>query len=280
MPLGFKDPGSLAAEVKMTRMVHHGALLVVEGISDSRFWQPRCHSTCELVDGEGKSNVVGCIRRLDDERFGGALGVVDDDYDSVLGVPLGSVNLVATSAHDLECMLFQSEAINTALAEFGVHRKVQNFEYSMGVDVRTALLERAVVVGRVRLAAVMFGLDIDVSDIRIPRFMDIDSWTIDETELIRVVGLRGSLNIEQIREYINRLPAVDPWIIARGHDMVEIFRIGLKRVLGNIKNSVGTEHICKVLRAAISLEELRRTSLWEDIRDWEDRNGGYPILMV
>ena len=46
MPCGYKDPGSIAAEVMMTRMVHGGAFLVVEGVTDMRLgaallrWRP------------------------------------------------------------------------------------------------------------------------------------------------------------------------------------------------------------------------------------------------
>ena len=38
---GYKDHGSIAAEIKMTRTVHNGAVLLVEGEDDVRFWTPR-----------------------------------------------------------------------------------------------------------------------------------------------------------------------------------------------------------------------------------------------
>ena len=80
-----KDPGSVAAEIKMIRMVHDGAFLVVEGVNDVRFWRTRRHDNCELVDGEGKLNVVGAVHRLDGEGISGVLGIVDDDYDNPVG---------------------------------------------------------------------------------------------------------------------------------------------------------------------------------------------------
>ena len=101
MPGGYKDPDSIAAEIKMMRMVHEGAFLVLEGVSDVRFWTTRRHGTCELVDGEGKPNVVGAVHRLDTASIRGILGIVDDDYDSLMGTSRTSRNLVATDAHDL-----------------------------------------------------------------------------------------------------------------------------------------------------------------------------------
>ena len=62
---GHKSPGILVAEITMNRMSHDGAFLLLEGKDDVRFWQSRRHSNCELVDGEGKLNVVGAIQQLD-----------------------------------------------------------------------------------------------------------------------------------------------------------------------------------------------------------------------
>ena len=39
---GHKDPSSVAAEIKMMRMVHGGAFLLVEGANDVRFWTHTC----------------------------------------------------------------------------------------------------------------------------------------------------------------------------------------------------------------------------------------------
>ena len=190
MPGGHKDPGSIAAEIKMMRMVHDGAFLVVEGLNDLRFWRPRRHDTCELVDGEGKSNVVGAVHRLDAENIPGVLGIVDDDFDSLMGISLTSRNLVATDAHDLECLLCRSPALNKVLAEFGIAQKIQEFEEAAGIDVRGGLLERTMVFGRLRWAARCHDLDIDSGAIRVPRFIDIDTWTVDDDELTRAVSGR------------------------------------------------------------------------------------------
>lgn len=127
---GYKDPGTLAAEIKMTRANHSGAFLVVEGANDVRFWAPRRHVDCELVDGEGKPNVVGVVQRLDTVKFDGVLGVVDSDYDSLNGVILGSDNLIATDAHDLECLLCRSSALATVLAKFGSSEVRKRFSVS------------------------------------------------------------------------------------------------------------------------------------------------------
>ena len=112
-----------------------------------------------MVDGEGKTNVVEGIARLRASEREGVLGVVDDDYDSLLGVRERAANVVVTDAHDLECLLCRSRALDTVLVEYGSGRKIRRFEEEAGIDVRTGLLERASVFGKIRwgVEVVWFG---------------------------------------------------------------------------------------------------------------------------
>ena len=278
MIVGHKNPGSIAAEIKMMRVVHDGSFLVVEGVSDQRFWRTRRHDKCEVVNGEGKGNVVGVVGRLDAEDTPGVLGIVDDDYDSLMGIGRTSGNLVATDAHDLECLLCRSPALEGVLAEFGDARKIQAFEDVAHVDVRSGLLERAMVFGRLRWAAAHYDLDIDFGSFRVPRFINIDTWAIDDNGLLRAVSGNGSPHDRDVLERrIAELPLADPWRVAHGHDMIEILRIGLRCVLGRLPANEGPEDIARVLRAAVSLEQLKETALYTDIRTWERANS-YLIL--
>ena len=274
---GYKNSSTLAAEIKMTRTNHCGAFLVVEGANDVRFWAPRRHVDCELVDGEGKKNVVGVVNRLDAVEFDGVLGVVDSDYDSLNGVMLGSDNLVATDAHDLECLLCRSSALDTVLAEFGNSEKIQRFERREGVDVRTSLLNRAEIFGRLRWAVQSLGLSIDSGLIRVPRFVHDRSWTVDRNALIRTVQSKIS-DGSTLSAQIDSLSRPDPWYVVQGPDLIELLRIGLKHVLGDLPNTTGYKEIARVLRAAISTAELKTTKFGVDIRRWEVRNIPYAVF--
>lgn len=270
MPIGHKNPGIIVAEVKMER-VGYRSVLIVEGSDDDRFWRPRKHSPCKLVDGEGKQNVMAAVQRLDGD-VGGVLGIVDEDYDCLIGKSLGSSNLVAVSPHDLECFLLcQAPALDKVLAEFGTRAKIDSFEAREGSDVRTALLRRASVFGQLRWAHAC-GLNIRSEEIRIPRFLDEGTWQVDREGLIRVAaaGLE-----DELERCVDRLPKVQPWRLVRGHDVLEVLRIGLRNVLGDMRSSVGVSGIASVLRAAGGLEG---TTLLEEIRRWEGANAPYLVL--
>ena len=279
MPTGHKTPDTLVAEIRMHRMSHDGSFLIVEGNDDVRFWTSRHHASCELVDGEGKRNVVGGIQRLDATNFAGVLGIVDSDYDPLNGMDVESENLLVTDAHDLECLLCRSSALDKVLAEYGNRAKIEKFESETGADVRTGLLERALVFGRVRWAAVRDPV-IDLGEFRIRRFMDEDTWSVSSEESICNASCDSPEVALALMHRISDLPEADPWYVVHGHDMVEILRIGLRRVLGKIPASTGVKEIGRLLRAAMNREDLQETRLWTDIRGWEAANRPYTILRV
>ena len=272
MPLGHKNPGIIVAEVKMERSVKDCTILIVEGPDDTRFWGSRKHSECELVDGEGKPNVVEAVQLLDNMHVRGVLGVVDEDYDCLMGVSIDSANIVTVVPHDLECFLCQSIALDKVLAEFGTSSKIKSFETSAGVDIRTGLLDRATIFGIIRWAELSCELSMDLDQMRIARFVDPATWEVDRQGLMGVVAGDSA---EGLRDCIDRLPDVEPWRMARGHDVLEILRIGLRRVLGDLRASVGVKEIARVLRSA---GELDGTAVFKRIRRWEKINRPYQVL--
>ena len=269
---GHKSPDTLVAEIKMSRMSHDGAFLLVEGKDDIRFWKPRLHSSCELVDGEGKSNVIGAVQRLDDARFQGTLGIVDSDYDFPTSPRFESDNLLYTDAHDLECLLCRSSALDKVLAERGDPGKIRRFE-DAGVDVRTALLERALVFGRLRLAA-RARPAAELRGIAVQRFVDENTWTVDGEELIR----QTASDEQDIKSRLARLPEADPWYVAHGHDMLQILRIGLRRVLGNLPARIKADDIAGLLRAGMTPEAMHTTGLGTSVHAWQAANRRYAVL--
>ena len=278
MPKGYKTPGTLVAEIKMGRMSHDGAFLIVEGKDDIRFWTPRRHVGCELVDGEGKLNVIGGVQKLDATSFAGVLGIVDSDYDPLAGISIESENLLLTDAHDLECLLCRSSALDKVLAEYGSRPKIERFENKAGADVRTGLLERALAFGRLRWAAVRSDPMIRLREFRVRRFVDENTWAVDYEELLRAALPDSPDDALAMKRRIDELPEADPWYVARGHDMVAILRIGLRRTLGEIRPNVGVKEIGKALRLAMTPGDLQATKLWADMRTWETANRPYMVL--
>ena len=269
------EQNHVVAEVKMRRTQHVGSFLVLEGRSDMRFWKSRSHDDCRLIDGKGKPNVVGGLQRLDEIGFAGALGVVDSNYDYLAGVPVESNNVVVTDAHDLECMLCRSSALDAILAEYGCDEKIGRF--GGNASVREALVERGLVFGRLRWRAQRFETGLRLPPMR--AFVDEKSWSVDEDGLIeRAAGMNEGAEANVLRREIAGLPPADPWHIVHGHDLVEILRVGLLNVLGNLRTSIGVKEIARGLRLAMPISDLQSTQLWQDMQRWERLNEPYLVL--
>ena len=260
-------------------MSHDGSFLIVEGKDDERFWTSRRHTSCELIDGEGKRNVVRGIQRLDAASFAGVLGIVDSDYDPLNGMDVESENLLTTDAHDLECLLCRSSALDKVLAEHGSRAKIEKFENETGADVRTGLLERTLVFGRLRWAAVRCHPMIDLGGLRTPRFVDENTWSVSSEESICDTLFDSHDHALALMRRIADLPEADPWYVVHGHDMIEILRIGLRHVLGEMPTSTGMKEIGRILRSGMNREDLQETRLWTGIRSWEAANRPYLVLL-
>jgi len=270
------SPETLVAELKMRRTLHSGSFLVLEGKDDRRFWTTRCHHDCRPIDGNGKSNVVRGLLRLDEIKFPGALGLIDSNHDHLAGRPLPSPNIVTTDAHDLECLLCRSSALHSVLAEFGERDKIERFEQEAGEDVRTALLRRGLVFGRLTWVARQHAPSTAPPPVR--RFADEASWEVDEDRLFSEAANRLEMNESILRHQVAELPQADPWHVVRGHELIELLRIGLRRKLGNLPTSTGVQAIGRVLRAAMPEQELRATIMWRDMTRWEASNTPYRVL--
>lgn len=273
MLAGHKNAAIVAAEVKLLRQNSAGAFLVLEGRDDEKFWKTRRHTQCAIINAEGKKNVVGGITRLDRDAIAGALGIIDTDYDVLEGQTLLSGNLVRTDAHDLECLLCRSSALDAVLAEHGDDCKIASFESRTGTTVRQALLDRALIFGRLRWAAIRHGASIPLSDISPRKFVCDRTWDVDQARLLAALPDTGDWE-----DRVAALPQADPWMVAQGHDVVELLAIGLRKVLGALRASIGREQIAGILRQAMPKDELAGTDMAQGIRAWESANIPYAVL--
>ncbi|MBK1644337.1 hypothetical protein CKO25_06640 [Thiocapsa imhoffii] len=278
--LGHKDAGIVATEVIMTRQLHGGSFLIVEGEDDHKFWSPRvAPGQCELVIGNGKPNVEGAIARLDMSRFRGALGVVDDDFDGLKGRSRPSPNLIATDTHDLECTLIRSPALERVLAELGTSAKIREMEERQGHSIRDSLLERGLEFGRLRWVAQRRGWEIPFEKLGPERFLKRETWLVLRNELHDAAVETGAVpSIGDLRAALETLPVADPWLVCQGHDLVSILRIGLMRMLGSLKPSKGVDDIAAMLRSAFDDQELHGGHFGAAIRGWEQANTPYLVL--
>ena len=90
--------------------------------------------------------------------------------------------------------------------------------------------------------------------------------------------MNEGVDVGVLRRHIADLPPADPWHVVHGHDMLEILRVGLRNVLGDLPAGVGVKEIARGLRLAMPPDDLQSTRLWRDMRHWERLNKPYLVL--
>src|SRR5574337_1707452 len=84
--------GDVVSEILMSRSAFSGSFLVLEGDEDVKFWELRAaRNECQFVLTGSKVTVVGAVLQSVNLKQIGLLGIVDDDYDSLLGLSNHSV---------------------------------------------------------------------------------------------------------------------------------------------------------------------------------------------
>jgi len=266
--------GDVVAELRMSRSNFPGTLLVLEGPSDSKFWYPRTISDeCQIVIGGSKPTVTGAVIGSGDA---GTLGIVDDDYDSLVGVTLPSPNTFRTDCRDLEGMLLRSAALERVLHEVGDPGKIASFEQSEGRSVRRALLDRALLFGNLRLLDRLRAWKFDFDALSPYRFIDIATWSLDTAGVLQVVSTAVGVAIADLELELSRLPNHEDFTVAHGRDTLAILAVGLRMRLGSTQHSV--ERVCQMLRLAYSADDARASRLFEELGQWERANQPYRLL--
>lgn len=274
---GGKSAGDVAAEIAMSRLNWPGSFLVVEGPSDSCFWRPRKSANCDVVIATGRSQLLGAAQLIAKSGIDGVLGIVDDDFDTLLGRPHGIANVLSTEPRDLEGMLLRSGALDKVLAEYADTHMVDRFIRQEPPSIQDALLKRAAIFGKVHLVNFQSPSPVGLIKLRPPRFRCANSWAYDETLILsEAVRLGVAPDVLTLKRDISQLPDIPLWQLCRGHDLLLILGDGLKTALGS--RAVGEDALSICLRSGYEKGDLRSSKVWADISAWESTNAPYEIL--
>lgn len=277
MPFVTRSVGDVVAEILMSRTAFSGSLMVLEGDSDSKFFSRRLsrdHS--QIVVAGGKQTVCGAVLGVYGKGQSGVLGVVDDDYDSICGVPIPSKHIVCAETRDIEVLLLASPALELVVNELGTLAKIRLFEKTHGTTVREALVTRSLVFGKLRWLDRQNAWKLKFDNCSPWRFGDVSNWAIDEVSLIAHVSQELKMLPSDLAALLAATPAVNANIVLHGRDTINVLSMGLRGTLGNQQHS--EEKICQALRLAFDDAMAAGTLLFQRIKKWETENAPYRVL--
>lgn len=278
----FIKAEGITTRIRMMRTAGHtGAFLLVEGDDDAIFFREFVDRTCRVQIGYGKDKVETAIGILDGENFLGVLGIVDADADILEGKTRFSPNLIWTDLRDIEMMFIRSRALDRLLDRFA------NPEFISPHEVRTRILAVATPIGYWRWLSFRKNLALDFKTIELKDFVDEKTLILDEGAFLRrleEVMKKPRFCLDVHVEDLQTLKTLhsDPWHLCRGHDVVQILGIGLRRVFSkapgeskskNKPSELEREHLEKILSGFFHREDFFATALAGAISNWEAQTG-------
>ena len=268
----------IANTVRMMRTQHKGAFLIVEGGDDAQVYSRAIDKqACRLVVANGKPNAIQALSILERDAVCGVLAIIDCDFCKIQPLSISSDNLILTDAHDVECMLLGSFALEQVLSEYGSEKKLA------GKNVRETLLVNCQKIGILRWISCRDKLGLTFDGLSYSKFVSKDTLEVNTASLIRtVVNKSGkhSLNHNALSEAIEKeVDAHELWDICCGHDLVQLLSIALVKLFGSCKHSdVMPEQVARSLRLAYERSYFSSTRIYSSIKEWEASNSPYRVL--
>ncbi|MGH6985383.1 MAG: hypothetical protein ACRED9_00900 [Caulobacteraceae bacterium] len=268
------DGPTIVAEVRMQRQTHKGAFLLVEGWTDVKRFERVVDQTCAFVNCFGKVNVLYAIDSLYDDGFEGALGLVDADFDRLLGTLPVHEGIVVSETHD-----FDLDTITTTIFERYVSEVADTKKIAALGGARKFLL--AILNSIKPLAAMKFTnvkhrLGYSMSDIDLEQFFN--GRKIDLTKMIDRCSqgkLSGQVARETLEANIRRYlgSGIDIYQIVSGHDFCAALGIALRNVAGTRKHpQTWRSEIELHIRLAFDFDHFREMQAFPQISKWEAEN--------
>ncbi len=274
-----KTAASIEIEIRMTRLYHDSAILLLEGADDGRFWRGRIVEDCDLLITGGRSALLEAITIVDDRPITGVLAAADPDYDRLQGTLPKSPNLFFTDAHDLETTLAKLGALRRVIVALGEVEKIRAFEARKGSSVGLALAKITAEFGTYRWLNIRSIAPVSMGWLRPDRYLDRKTLAVARSRL-NTDAVRAGLaaDVGALTGALADLPAADPWQVAQGHDLIAVVTAALRRCLGSLPASRGPKDVALALRLAVDARELAQTDMFQGMLAWQAGHKQYAVL--
>ncbi len=270
-------PEDIANEISMLSSVDGGAILAVEGVTDSRLYGKFLYDNVKIVVGHSKSNVRRAVDECWNNRdIKNVVGIVDADLDRIVGRKR-TPPIFSTDQRDLETMLLSSPALDDILTEYADNDALEAFTEEYG-PVYEAILSACYPIGLMMYVSEKYKLSLNFRDLDFKLLLDSRSLQMDEEklldEIVKCTAGRCIDRKELGRIYRNEACRDhDPIDYARGHDAVEVLLVGLKHNFGSFNSwNLKTGELSGALRLAFSDRYFSVTTLYKKTLNWSRKN--------
>lgn len=292
-----KTPNIIANRIRLIRMnpnYRHIALLLVEGIDDARLFKKFKADSCYILIACSKPFLLAALRIIqsNNREQRGILGIVDADYDLLCPTALTSAdNVFYTDTHDIETLMFRAGVLTEFLAEYGSSQKIAQFLRAVQKpSIEDFLHGICIQIGFLRLFnqqnCVIPSQALNFKGVDLAQFVDPDVTSLSFPNYLDAILTNSPANHFTPAEITAAIDALmqqpfDPWMVCRGHDLVDILDLCLLRRIGGFnyaKTVRGTETLQSLLRLCFHRDQFAQAQLYASIRDWEAKHPPFLVF--
>ncbi len=276
------------ASLAFTRMARAGTLkpviVHVEGDSDINLFRWITDPKVLINQNDGKPNVIKVVINANKGKKKGVVAIVDSDFDNILNVePIE--NVFRTDTHDIETMMLKEDFLRISDPYLRDKKKNNKLSYD---DIWNKIISIGTKIGKLRLISTEkdWNLNFKEAERLLDRddiiFLNEDGPDIDFRKYISLCvpyGAGYNKRVSDIKDIYDKDKRVfDTWQICRGHDLSLIISIVYsKGMLG--QRSVTRDEIENLLSSTyIASRKIKKTALYQSIKDWQNKNCGWKIL--
>jgi len=270
-------PSEIATEISMIRTTWAGPIMLVESDCDCRIYEKVLEEQdWRLIPSGGWEAVLASLDHVSERGIQGVVGVVDRDYRVAVGRLQERANLFCTDKHDLEMMMYESEAFEAVIRECGSLSKLSSWPNGIP-GIRKYLFQQARPIAYVRLINEVNSCGYCFEKMNYDHFVERADVSLAIEKFIQYLHDRWPQNVAvSIKDYENgQIIAVtysihEDEMVCCGHDISEILSIGLRSVWGTSPaRAVSVDALERMLRLAYSREHFSRTALCNKIKVWQ-----------
>jgi len=287
MMQSYLTPNRIANSI-LQKNSFKGAYLIVEGNKDFSLFKKFTETEfCKIEIAFGNKNVIDVINELNSRGYSDALGIIDSDFRNLDNEIPENENILLTDEHDLEIMIFKSEAFETIITHYAQPSKLESFiKENDNQELRDIFLNLAMPLGylkwankRNNLGLVFKPLKVDGNPLSIADFIppstlkftsyedmtqSVINYTVNKSEL----KTTKDAAVKAAKKMIDNAHSLLQ--ICNGHDVIHIISLSLRRKISNLNsNSINPEQLEKEFIFAYDSIYFEQTELYKQIKLWE-----------
>lgn len=258
------------AELRADGLGESRGILVVEGPDDKRVFARHVRDHAQILPAGGRKLLISAHQKANAEQRGKIIFVTDCDYEVRRGALVGAPDLIITTLTDMESDLLTLGLLEALVLDL-VPRALESVSACQQIvgRLRSDAEAIALPLGRLRMAAQPLGIPLHLEDLKLARYWNASTRSMDLPKLIRAMHTKVAEEIDASEwpKLVEQTP-VDSGM-CHGKDMVRALSFLLREIY---RVEASAESLARMMRSALSSEALDAWDVIRRIKAWQVTN--------